>query len=66
MQEVQTILPIGSVIRERYVVESLLGKGGFGVVYRVIYASKAINMPSKKSSNRTERTAPEKKKSLYL
>lgn len=35
MQEVQTLLPIGSIIRDRYVVEALLGKGGFGAVYLV-------------------------------
>lgn len=35
MQGVQTILPNGTIIRDRYVVEALLGKGGFGAVYRV-------------------------------
>ncbi len=35
MQEVQTTLPIGTIIRERYIVEDLLGKGGFGAVYLV-------------------------------
>lgn len=35
MQGIQTILPNGTIIRDRYVVEALLGKGGFGAVYRV-------------------------------
>ncbi len=35
MQQVQTILPNGSIIQNRYMIDSLLGKGGFGVVYLV-------------------------------
>ena len=35
MQDVQTVLPNGSIIRDRYMIESLLGKGGFGAVYLV-------------------------------
>ena len=35
MQDVHTLLPIGSIIRDRYEVEALLGKGGFGAVYLV-------------------------------
>lgn len=35
MQEMQTPLPIGSIVHDRYLVENLLGKGGFGAVYLV-------------------------------
>lgn len=35
MQQVQGTLPVGTVIRDRYVIEELLGKGGSGAVYLV-------------------------------
>jgi hypothetical protein len=35
MQEIQITLPIGTIIGDRYVIEDLLGKGGFGAVYLV-------------------------------
>src|SRR5215469_9198854 len=35
MQEVPASLPIGAMIQRRYIVESLLGRGGFGSVYLV-------------------------------
>jgi len=35
VQDIQMTLPIGTILRDRYVVEELLGKGGFGAVYLV-------------------------------
>ena len=60
MQEVQTTLPMGSVLRERYVVDALLGKGGFGAVYLVkdvrvqgnLYALKEAIDPQRRDRER--------------
>jgi serine/threonine protein kinase len=55
MRELQTILSRNRVVRDRYVIEELLGQGGFGAVYRVrdrrvkgnVFALKEINNPNR-------------------
>ncbi|HEY6285943.1 MAG TPA: serine/threonine-protein kinase [Ktedonobacteraceae bacterium] len=56
----QTTLPMGSILRERYIVEGLLGKGGFGAVYLVkdvrvqgnLYALKEAINPQRRDRER--------------
>jgi serine/threonine protein kinase len=60
MHLARTILPIGTIIQNRYVVEALLGIGGYGAVYRVreqggvkkLFALKEIIEPNKQSYDR--------------
>lgn len=61
MQEThQKTLPLGSILRERYRIEGLLGKGGYGSVYLVrdlrvrgnLFALKETSSPNRKDQQR--------------
>ncbi len=60
MQQIQNTLPLGSILRERYVIEGMLGKGGYGSVYLVrdlrvkgnLFALKETHSPERKDQQR--------------
>ncbi|HLG61385.1 MAG TPA: protein kinase [Ktedonosporobacter sp.] len=60
MQDERADFPPGKIIRARYIVEELLGKGGFGAVYRVrerrmssnIFALKEVIDPNRQQRER--------------
>jgi serine/threonine protein kinase len=55
MRQFQTRLPKGKIVRDRYIIEDLLGQGGFGAVYRVrdrrvkgnVFALKEVESPER-------------------
>ncbi len=60
MQDIFLALPNGTTVRDRYIIEGLLGKGGFGSVYLVkdkrvkgnLFALKEVIDPSKQDRDR--------------
>ncbi len=60
MQQLQAALPVGSILGERYLIEDLLGKGGYGSVYLVrdlrvkrnLFALKENHSPERKDHQR--------------
>jgi serine/threonine protein kinase len=60
LQQIQNTLPLGSILRERYVIEKMLGKGGYGSVYLVrdlrvkgnLFALKETHSPERKDQQR--------------
>ncbi len=55
MQQIQSTLPLGSILRERYVIEKIVGKGGYGSVYLVRDLRVKGNLFALKETHSSER-----------